>query len=292
MIQSIGETLISALSGFLISPKSVTSIFSDSINFLLKLFSVLDQNTINKIAELLTITNFTKVPNIELVAPLVKSNKRTLKHSKHIQCNSKIIAETSDLIWSNSSKDLETYAQNSFDFVLNDIKYRAAPDSSAFGTLYFGEGVCYGKLNLFAALCRRRGIETRFKLIPFKLTKGFENIFLMFLSEDELSFLTDIVKDAINIRIPHHFLEINLNGEWIDANPIQPAFLYKALGLETPSIIGSGRKVSKIKKDYVAPIYYTEIFPLFVDGASFLGRTKLGQILNKNIDSVSNIFST
>jgi Transglutaminase-like superfamily. len=75
--------------------------------------------------------------------------------------------------------DINTYAQKSFDYVLNDIKYHLAPDQSAYGTNYYKAGVCYGKLNLYTALCRRKGIETRFKIIPFRLTQGFEEVFYL-----------------------------------------------------------------------------------------------------------------
>jgi hypothetical protein len=175
-----------------------------------------------------------------------------------------------------------------------------APDQSAYGTLFYRSGTCYGKINLFAALCRRQGIKTRTKLVPFRMVQGFKGVFLSFIPE-ELLFLSDLAEKFLDIKMPHQFLEINLENTWIDASPIQPAIFFEALGIETPNVKRKLEKklnqTSKQKKeaeeknkkakDRVDPIYMTEILSMFNIGGSLAGRTKFAVLFNKKINEIT-----
>ena len=244
------------------------------------------------IMSLLSIRDYDLLPPIKYIPSDIK-NIPTLRNSRFIQRDAESIVNTSNLIWDKSSDDINTYAQKCFDYVLNDIKYRLAPDQSAYGTNYYQGGTCYGKLNLYAAFCRRRGIETRFELIPFRLTQGFEDVFLFFVP-DEFKFLNKLIKIILSMKFPHYFLEIKLDNQWYNANPIQPAFIYKLLNLTPPGVDKKRRRNAKIKlkKGYVKPIYTTEINLTFNVFSNWIGRFKIADLINGKIgefEKLSNI---
>jgi len=282
LFSSLLDTAIIILMDYVYNPASTYLIFKDSINFVYDFYKNADDDLISKLIQLLEPIKYNKLPSIEYIKTDIP-NKKGLRNSYFIQRDAKPIVELSNKIYDSSSSDIITYAQKSFDYVLNDIKYAAAPDQSAYGTLYYKKGVCYGKLNLYAALCRAKNIKTRFKIIPFKLTEGFEDFFLS-LCNGELEFLKGWIEKFINIKMPHHFLEIYLDNEWINASPIQPAFIYDYLKIPSPTITGPNKKISIVKKGQVIPIFMDEIYPFFNILSGYLGRIKFGEVLNQKLD--------
>jgi len=287
LFSSLIDTAIIILMDYIYNPTSTYLIFKDSINYVYDFYKNADDDFISELIQLFAPIKYEKLSPVEYIKSDIP-NKKGLRNSYFIQRDAKPIVELSNKIYDESSSDIITYAQKSFDYVLNDIKYAAAPDQSAYGTLYYKKGVCYGKLNLYAALCRAKNIKTRFKIIPFKLTDGFEDFFLS-LCSGELEFLKYWIEKFINIKMPHHFLEIYLDNEWINASPIQPAFIYDFLNIPPPTVIGSNKKVSSIKKGQVFPIFMDEIYPFFNIIAGYLGRIKLGEVLNLKIDEVTSL---
>ena len=282
-------TMFNVLVGYLLSPVSSKAIFKDTIDFIddLKCNFDLGVREFISILPFLEEREYESLPPIKYVPSNIE-NISTLRNSLFIQRDAKSIVETSNLIWNNSLEDLNTYAQKSFDYVLNDIKYNLSPDQSAYGTNFYKAGTCYGKLNLYAALCRRRGIETRFKIIPFRLTQGFENLFLEFVP-GEFNFLNKWIEKFLYVKMPHHFLEIKFDNQWYDANPIQPAFFYKLLDIIPPGVDNKRRKKSefKMKKGYVKPIYMSEIYPIFIVSGSMIGKLKIADAINSKINEIS-----
>ena len=284
--KSLLDTLINIIGGYLIAYESSKAIFKETIDFMDDLYHNLEFETILNLLPFLSYTEYESLPPVKYISSDIK-NIASLKNSPFIQRDAEPIVELSDLIWSNSFGDINTYAQKSFDYVLNDIKYNFAPDQSAYGTLYYKSGVCYGKMNLYAALCRRKGIPTRFKIIPFRLTQGFESLFLSFVPE-ELEFFKPWVVKLINVKIPHHWLEIFLDNSWWNASPVQPALLYKELDIPSPGVDKERRiKAGSNKKaGYAEPMYMSEIYSFFNVAAGLMGRTKIADMFNKKIDGV------
>jgi hypothetical protein len=288
LLNSFFYSLFFILRDCFFNPQSSYLIFKDSINFIIDFLKYYDDELFLNLIPFLAPIKYKKLPSPKYI-PCNISNKNELRNSVFIQRDAELIVNLSNSIWETSSDDLTTYAQKSFDYVLNDIKYNLAPDQSAYGTLFYNSGVCYGKLNLYAALCRRRGIETRFKIIPFRLTQGFEDVFLSFIP-DELEFFKPWIEKFINIKMPHHWLEILLDGEWYDGSPVQPAIFYKALNITPPGVDKERRKKSKVKKGYAKPIYMTEIYPFFNIASGLLGKIKVADLLNKKINDITREF--
>ena len=290
LLNSFFDSLIHISKNCFYAPRSSYLIFKDSINFILDFIKYSDDKLILKLIPFLAPIKYEELPPIKYM-PCSISNEKELRNSTFIQRDAELIVNLSDSIWESSSNDLTTYAQKSFDYVLNDVKYNLAPDQSAYGTLFYNSGVCYGKLNLYAALCRRRGIPTRFKIIPFRLTQGFEDLFLTFVPE-ELEFLKPWIEKFINIKMPHHWLEIFLDNEWCDGSPVQPAILYKTLNIIPPGVDKERRKKARSNKKagFAKPIYMTEIYSFFNVAAGLMGKIKVADLLNKKINDVTREF--
>ena len=204
-IGCIISTICNISLGYLLSPISSKAIFKDTIDFINDLKYNFDINIeeFKSILPLLEKREYDPLPPIKYIPCDIK-NTPSLRNSLFIQRDSESVVDTSNFIWDRSSADLNTYAQKSFDYVLNDIKYNLAPEQSAYGTNFYKAGTCYGKLNLFAALCRRRGVETKFKIIPFRLSQGFEDLFLEFVP-DELEFLNEWIMKFLYVKIINDF---------------------------------------------------------------------------------------
>ena len=290
-IGCIISTICNISLGYLLSPISSKAIFKDTIGFVnnLKYNFNLSIKEFKSILPLLEKREYELLPPIKYVPCDIK-NTPSLRNSLFIQRDCESVVNTSNFIWDHSSADLNTYAQKSFDYVLNDIKYNLAPEQSAYGTNFYKAGTCYGKLNLFAALCRRKGIETKFKIIPFKLSQGFEDLFLEFVP-DELEFLNEWFIKFLYVKIPHHFLEIRLDNCWYEASPIQPGFFYGMLNITSPGVDKERRVKAEFvkKKGHVKPIYTNEIYPLFTIGGAELGKLKLADSVNNKINKISKI---
>jgi hypothetical protein len=115
----------------------------------------------------------------------------------------------------------EEYAKKAFEWVRDNIRFGVSSAQSAPEVLEKGRAICFGKMNLYAALCRCAGIPTRYKLS----TIGVEENMINFIGsgmEEELGKLYSLLLDAISSIFPHFMLEIKLNDEWIPADPVVP----------------------------------------------------------------------
>ena len=297
MLPGMVETTYAVTKSFMQHPSDTYGIFNDSIGAVLFAIDYLKANkrAYKDFERYFKEIDYPKIPKrFKTLRPRKKipKNNPYLKSSKLIERDADIIARLSDRMYDKSSDDIFTYAEKSFRYVADKIEYLAAPHQTAYGTLYHKKGVCYGKLNLYAALCRRQGIPVRFKIIPYKLTQGFEDVFINFAPEPLLKKHRDLIDYMINIKIPHHFMEIRLpkvNG-WINVNPIQPSKIYEAIGIGVPSIesliLEEKNKSSTKKKKHVTPAYATEIYSLFVKTSEIFGRCRLGVEVNEKISEM------
>lgn len=267
------------------NPELGEMIFGDTIRVSLDMIEELNMKSLKEITTLLKPIEFEPMPTVKFVKTKIP-NTANLRRSQYIQRDAKPIYNLYKFLMKKSSGDKITYVQKAFDYVLNDINYGLSPDQSALGTLFYRRGACYGKINLFASLCRQAGIQTRVKLIPFRLTQGFEELFPMFIPEG-FDFVQSLVNKIVGMTMPHQFLEINLDGLWIDANPIQPAKMYDLLGIPSPSIerMIEKKKNKEKKKHHVQPIYMHEIYSFYDVGGGVLGRTYFAALVNEKIDS-------
>jgi len=147
----------------------------------------------------------------------IPSNNKYLKNSKYIQRDADKIVELSNSLMK-ISIDKEDYIKKVFDFVQNKISFGINSDESALGTLMEGQAFCYGKMNLMAALLRRQEIEARFKIVPIII----ENKIVNFVGNDMNNNSQDLLLRLVNNLVPHAILEVKLNNEWIEADPVIP----------------------------------------------------------------------
>ena len=296
LLPSLVKTAYSVAKTFKRHPSDTYGIFNDSIGAIIFAMDYLKSNkgAYEEFKEYFKEIDYQKMPKrFKTIIPRKKLPKNSpyLKSSILIERDADRIARLSDKMCDRSSDDIFTYAEKTFSYVANKIEYAAAPHQTAYGTLYHKKGVCYGKLNLFAALCRRQGIPVRFKIVPYKLTQGFEDVFLNFAPEPLLKNHRSLIDYIINVKIPHHFTQIRLPkiNRWINVNPIQPGKIYTAIGMDIPTIKSSilaEKNRSAKKKKHANPIYSTEIYYLFVKATEIFGRCRLGAEVNEKISEM------
>ena len=166
------------------------------------------------------------------------------------------------------------YIEKVFNYVQNEINFGITQDQSALGTLRSKWGMCYGSMNLMSALCRRQGFKTRFKFVPIIIDNKVVDFIGMNMDNNSKNLLLRVV----NNFIPHAILGVNVNDEWIEADPVIPCNL---CGYLKYPINKFGDRSVWLEKDSKYVVYLSEIPSLYINILDSLGNKRIGKYINE-----------
>ena len=178
----------------------------------------------------------------------------------------------------------EEYAKRSFGWVRDNIRFGFSTAQSAPEVLEKGRAICFGEMNLYAALCRCAGIPARFKLS----TIGVEANMIDFVGsgmEEDLGKLYSLLLDAISSIFPHFMLEIELNDKWIPADPVIPKDFAPVLNYPITMVGDDPNRTWAARYD--EKYYILEDYPILLEigfKVAFKVLRNLGYIINRRYD--------
>lgn len=202
----------------------------------------------------------------------IDTNNKYLRHTKYIQRDADKIVKLSNSLM-NESVDRKDYAEKVFDYVQNEILFGINRNESALGTLVERKAFCYGKLNLMSALLRRQFIETRYKFVPIII----ENKIVNFVGSNMDDTTEQLLIKMVNNFMPHAILEININGKWIEADPVIPANLCAYLKYPINKL---GDRPVWLEKESLEAVYLPEIPSLYINVLESLADKKIARYVN------------
>ncbi|HEC87882.1 MAG TPA: transglutaminase family protein [Thermoplasmata archaeon] len=153
-----------------------------------------------------------KIPEYREGMRYCKSNERYLRPT-HL-CNphaKEIIAMANEL--GAYEEEPWDFANNVFRFVKENIKLAFVGLDREIDTLRRGSGTCIHQLSLFAALCRAGGLKARYKLYSLALVEP------LYQNMVEVSPIMKDWYDALGAFMLHGTAEVNVDGEWVTADP-------------------------------------------------------------------------
>jgi hypothetical protein len=208
-----------------------------------------------------------------------QTKDKNLAVSKYVQHDALAIQNLSNEINKKSDDKLD-YCKNSFKWVRDNIKFGFSPDQSALGALTSRRGICYGNLNLLAALCRAQGIPARFKYTSINVERNITEFMGLSIPTDAIE-IYYLLFDFILFSFPHAMLELYINGEWIEADPVMtPEF---SAALEYP-VQHLGDSPAWNLKSATKYIYTSEIPVVMMDIVSHISNKLFADIVNANYD--------
>ena len=216
-------------------------------------------------------TNYKKIP-LDITMPNSMKKSLYLKDSKYIQRDADLIVELSDNLM-RISKNYKDFVEKVFNFIQNEISFGINQDESALGTLIEGRGFCYGKLNLMSAILRRQGIATRYKFVPIVI----ESRIVGFVGNNMNADTQSLLMRMVNGFIPHAVLEVNIDDEWIEADPVLPANLCAFLKYRINSF---GDRPIWIEREAENIVYLSEIPALYINALESLSNKKISGYIN------------
>lgn len=215
-------------------------------------------------------SNYQKIP---MPVPYRGNKTLYLEDSKFIQKDADLIVELSNSLMMKSENDKD-FVEKVFDYIQNDISFGINQDESALGTLIEKRAFCYGKLNLMSALLRRQMIKTRYKFVPIII----QGKIVDFVGDNMDANTQSLLMKMVNNLIPHAILEININEEWIEADPVLPANL---CGYLRYPINKFGDRPVWLEAESKNIAYLSEIPSLYIEALEALSNKKIGNYINE-----------
>jgi hypothetical protein len=117
------------------------------------------------------------------------------------------------------------YAENVFNFVKNNIKLAFVGIDREVNTLKRGAGTCMHQLSLLTALCRAGGLKARYKLYSLALIQS------MYDNQIQSSPILKGWYDALGSFMLHGTSEVQVDGEWLTADPTFTPHYEAAMGI-------------------------------------------------------------